>query len=128
MGKLIPLILKKDWWKQFYLFYHRINLLITKTIHSIEKPIIKFSTLIIVPVGRVGSSIFWSFDLWSFDIWSFDLWSFDLWSFYLWSFDLWSFDLWSFDLFYLKKNWLWSNHSRQSFKKIDHDQINLVHL
>ena len=79
-----------------------------KMIDSIKKLMIKFPTLIIVPVGSVGNLIFWSFDLLSL------------------IFDLSIFDLLIFLIF--KKDRRWSNRSRRSFKKINSDQIDYVNL
>ena len=113
---------------------------------SIENLIIKLPTLIIVPVGRVGNSIFRAFDLWSSifqSYWSFNLFDLSIFSifrsfrsfnlFYLSiflifqsfrSFNL--FDLLIFSIF--KKYRPWSNPSRRSFKKIDRDQIDPIDL
>ena len=55
---------KKDGQEQFDLLHDQIDLSITKNDRFDKKnQMIEFTTLIIVPVGRIGSAIFRSFDI-----------------------------------------------------------------
>ena len=83
----------------------------------------QFASLSIFHLSIFDLSIF---HLLIFHLSIFDLSIFDLSIFNLSIFNLSIFDLSIFSIF--KKDWLWSNRSRQSFKQIDRDRITLVDL